>query len=51
MNDAFAQAQGGVLFIDEAYSLCGHSSFGTDAFEQIVALCTAKEHLRKVPPP
>jgi SpoVK/Ycf46/Vps4 family AAA+-type ATPase len=47
VNDVFRKAQGGVLFIDEAYALAGQSLYSTEAVEQIVALTTAKEHLHK----
>jgi len=47
VNDVFRKAQGGVLFIDEAYALGGQSLYQTEAVEQMIALCTAKEHLHK----
>ena len=31
----------------QAYALAGKSYFATEAVEQIIALCTAKEHLHK----
>ena len=46
INEVFRQAQGGVLFIDEAYSL-GRGAFGREAEEQLIALCTSEEHLHK----
>ena len=46
LNDVFRQAQGGVLFVDEAYAL-GRGAFGTEAEEQLIALCTSEEHLHK----
>ena len=46
LNDVFRQAQGGVLFVDEAYSL-GRGAFGREAEEQLIALCTSEEHLHK----
>lgn len=46
LNDVFRQAQGGVLFIDEAYSL-GRGSFGKEAEEQLTQLCTSPDHLNK----
>ena len=42
VNDVFRKAQGGVLFIDEAYALTSHSLYSTEATEQLIALCTAK---------
>lgn len=47
VNDVFRRATGGVLFIDEAYALAGQSMYQTEAVEQMIALCTSKEHLHK----
>lgn len=41
VNEAFRKAQGGILFIDEAYSLASRSLYSTEAIEQLIALCTA----------
>ena len=46
LNDLFKKAQGGVLFIDEAYSL-GRGHFAREAQEQLIALCTSEDHLHK----
>ena len=46
LNDIFKKATGGVLFIDEAYSL-GDGHFATEAQEQLIALCTSEAHLHK----
>lgn len=42
VNEAFRKAQGGVLFIDEAYALGSQNLYATEATEQLIALCTAK---------
>ena len=51
VNEAMAEAQGGVLFIDEAYTLGGgqgyHSVFAQEAVDQLVALMTEPEHLHR----
>ena len=41
LNDVFKKAQGGVLFVDEAYTL-GNGHYAQEAVDQLVALCTAK---------
>jgi SpoVK/Ycf46/Vps4 family AAA+-type ATPase len=51
VTEAMTEAQGGVLFIDEAYGLFGggrnggSSIFAKEAVDQLVALMTAPEHL------
>jgi SpoVK/Ycf46/Vps4 family AAA+-type ATPase len=52
VNEAMERAQGGVLFIDEAYSLAsrvggfsGGKAYAEEAVDQLVALMTSKEHL------
>eukprot|EP01040_Poterioochromonas_malhamensis_P003223 gene3223-3435_t len=49
VNEAMEEAQGGVLFIDEAYTLGGREGGGTvfaqEAVDQLVALLTTPEHL------
>jgi hypothetical protein len=46
VNELMAEAQGGVLFIDEAYTL-GHGWYASEAVDQLVALMTSEEHLNK----
>jgi SpoVK/Ycf46/Vps4 family AAA+-type ATPase len=51
VTEVMTEAQGGVLFIDEAYGLLtggrsgGSSIFAKEAVDQLVALMTAPEHL------
>lgn len=47
VNEAMAEAQGGVLFIDEAYTLGGGTTFAQEAIDQLVQLMTEPEHLHK----
>ncbi|CAM9145812.1 unnamed protein product, partial [Ectocarpus fasciculatus] len=52
VNKQMREAVGGVLFIDEAYSLCRRGGGNTDTFsqeamDQLVALMTEPEHLHK----
>jgi SpoVK/Ycf46/Vps4 family AAA+-type ATPase len=51
VNEYMADAQGGVLFIDEAYTLGsdrkGHNIFAQEALDQLVALMTEPPHLHK----
>ncbi|KAJ1439635.1 hypothetical protein B484DRAFT_391717, partial [Ochromonadaceae sp. CCMP2298] len=52
VNEAIAEAQGGVLFIDEAYTLgggmkAGGHNFAQEAADQLVALMTLPEHLHR----
>jgi SpoVK/Ycf46/Vps4 family AAA+-type ATPase len=49
VNLAMAEAQGGVLFIDEAYTLGGHAAgqYSKEAVDQLVGLMTEKEHLHR----
>jgi len=46
VNELMAEAQGGVLFIDEAYTL-GQGHYSSEAVDQLVALMTSPEHLNK----
>ena len=46
VNEIMAEAQGGVLFIDEAYTL-GQGHYAQEAVDQLVALMTEPEHLNK----
>lgn len=46
VNEAMAEAQGGVLFIDEAYSL-GGGYYSKEAVDQLVKLMTDPEHLHR----
>ena len=43
VNDIMAEAQGGVLFIDEAYTL-GNGHYAQEAIDQLVDLMTKPEH-------
>jgi SpoVK/Ycf46/Vps4 family AAA+-type ATPase len=47
VNEAMEEARGGVLFIDEAYTLAQANStiFAKEAVDQLVALMTSPEHL------
>jgi SpoVK/Ycf46/Vps4 family AAA+-type ATPase len=47
VNEVMADAQGGVLFIDEAYTLYGGTVYATEAIDQLVQLMTEPEHLHK----
>eukprot|EP01035_Chromulina_nebulosa_P018635 gene18635-24374_t len=47
VNQAMTEAQGGVLFIDEAYSLGSSSLFSKEAVDQLVALMTDPMHYRR----
>ena len=51
VNEVMAEAQGGVLFIDEAYTLGGgqghHTVYAQEAMDQLVALMTVPEHLHR----
>ena len=48
VNKAFDEAQGGVLFIDEAKTLgSGHMVYAQEAVDQIVAKMTKPGHLKK----
>jgi SpoVK/Ycf46/Vps4 family AAA+-type ATPase len=47
VNQKMAEAQGGVLFIDEAYTLGQGTIFAQEAVDQLVALMTEPEHLHK----
>jgi AAA+ superfamily predicted ATPase len=50
VNEMMEQAQGGVLFIDEAYTLgggTGRGTFSQEAADQLVKLMTDPEHLKK----
>lgn len=42
--DAMNEAQGGILVIDEAYSLASSSPYSQEAIDQLVAMMTQKEH-------
>lgn len=45
VNEAFAEAQGGVLFIDEAYTLGNNTTiYAKEAVDQIIALMMTPEH-------
>jgi len=46
VNDAMAEAQGGVLFIDEAYTL-GGTHYSQEAMDQLVGKMTEPEHLNQ----
>lgn len=46
VNEAMEQAQGGLLFIDEAYTL-GSGHYATEAVDQLVAAMTSKQHLHR----
>eukprot|EP00966_Prymnesium_polylepis_P245262 5673638-Prymnesium_polylepis.1 len=45
VNEMMADAQGGVLFIDEAYTLGQGTVFAQEAIDQLVAQMTEPEHL------
>lgn len=49
VNEAMAEAQGGVLFIDEAYTMGsrGGGSYSQESVDQLVGLMTEKEHLNR----
>jgi Holliday junction resolvasome RuvABC ATP-dependent DNA helicase subunit len=49
VNEAMEEAQGGVFFIEEAYTLGGPnaSRFALEAIDQLVVLMTAPEHLHR----
>jgi SpoVK/Ycf46/Vps4 family AAA+-type ATPase len=50
VNEKMVEAQGGVLFIDEAYTLgggTGSGAFSQEAVDQLVKLMTDPEHLKK----
>ncbi|KOO29726.1 nfx1-type zinc finger-containing protein 1 [Chrysochromulina tobinii] len=50
VNEKMLEAQGGVLFIDEAYTLgggTGSGAFSQEAVDQLVKLMTDPEHLKK----
>jgi Holliday junction resolvasome RuvABC ATP-dependent DNA helicase subunit len=51
VNEKMLEAQGGVLFIDEAYTLGGGTgsagAFSQEAVDQLVKLMTDPEHLKK----
>jgi hypothetical protein len=51
VNEKMEEAQGGVLFIDEAYTLGGGTgsagAFSQEAVDQLVKLMTDPEHLKK----
>lgn len=51
VNELMADAQGGVLFIDEAYTLGSRDNrqnvFAQEALDQLVALMTESQHLHK----
>lgn len=47
VNAAMDEAQGGVLFIDEAYSLVGGTVYAKEAIDQLVERMTSQEHLHK----
>jgi len=46
VNEMMAEAQGGVLFVDEAYTL-GQGLYSSEAIDQLVALMTSPDHLNK----
>lgn len=46
VNEAMDQAQGGLLFIDEAYTL-GGGHYATEAVDQLVARMTSTEHCNR----
>jgi MoxR-like ATPase len=47
VNEIMAEAQGGALFIDEAYTLGTGTQFAKEALDQLVGLMTEPEHKNK----
>lgn len=47
VNEAMADARGGVLLIDEAYAIGGGHHYSKEAVDQLVAVMTTPEHFHK----